>query len=343
MPAPIIEVRRVSKRYDSVTALNQVSFAIEEKALVSLLGPSGCGKTTTLRLLAGLETPDSGSIWLKGQAIAGNGHWLPPEQRRVGMVFQDYALFPHLTTRDNIAFGLERSGKHERMQRVDEMLELVGLAGYGGRMPHELSGGQQQRVALARALAPRPDLILLDEPFSNLDASMRTQMRWDVRRILREAGTAAVFVTHDQEEALSLSDKVAVIFNGQLEQFDAPQRLYLDPATPRVAGFVGEANFLDGQASGDDAHTALGTVRLRSEARGSVQIMVRPEQIHLSHDGQGQSVQVLWREYYGHDQRIGLALENGDALIARTDTQASYAPGDRLFAQLRTPLLAFPR
>ncbi len=250
---------RVSKRFGPADppAVDGLSLRVAEGEILALLGPSGCGKTTTLRLIAGLESPDAGTITLRGQVVAGPGRAVPPEERGIGIVFQDYALFPHLTVADNVAFGLPRDGATGA--RVEPVLDLVGLGGFGARYPHELSGGQQQRVALARALAPAPALMLLDEPFSNLDADLRAQMRDEVERILRTSGTTAVFVTHDQEEAFTLADRVGVLQAGRIEQLAPPQELYHRPATRFVAAFVGAADFLPGLVTAEGIVTEVGT------------------------------------------------------------------------------------
>jgi iron(III) transport system ATP-binding protein len=256
------------------------------------------------------------------------------------MVFQDYALFPHLDVSKNISFGLNGNRK-ERQKRVDEMLELVGLKDYSQRMPYELSGGQQQRVALARALAPQPEIILLDEPFSNLDAALRVQVRSEVRTILRTAGTTTIFVTHDQEEALSLSDRIAVIFDGKLHQVGTPSELYTRPNSRQVAAFIGEANFIPAQADGTRADSPLGKLRLLIPRRGAVELLIRPDMLHLLPTDEGTAARVIWREYYGHNQRIGLQLADGTKLIARADTQIMYTVGQNIRVSVYAPLLAF--
>jgi iron(III) transport system ATP-binding protein len=335
-----LQVEGISKSFDGTPVVKNISLEAESGEFITLLGPSGCGKTTTLRLLAGFEQPDSGSICINGQTVAARNIFVPAEKRRIGMVFQDYALFPHLNVTDNIAFGLQGQRK-EKQKRVDAMLELVGLQGYGDRMPYELSGGQQQRVALARALAPQPDIVLLDEPFSNLDAALRTQVRGEVRSILREAGTTTIFVTHDQEEALSLSDKVAVIFEGKLHQIGTPFELYTRPVSKLVASFIGEANILPATAQGSRAVSPLGTHRLLSPKEGEVEVLVRPDMLHLQPTDEGKPAVILWREYYGHNQRIGLKLEDGTQLIARADTQIMYNVGQNVRVSVYAPLLAF--
>lgn len=333
-------VDSISKHFEGVSAVEQFSLEVNEGEFITLLGPSGCGKTTTLRLLAGFEQPDSGSISIGGDIVANQKHYLPAEKRRVGMVFQDYALFPHLDVADNVSFGLN-GNKKERHKRVEEMLSLVGLDAYGQRMPYELSGGQQQRVALARALAPQPDIILLDEPFSNLDAALRVQVRGEVRTILRAAGTTTIFVTHDQEEALSLSDRIAVLFDGKLHQVGTPFELYTRPSSRQVASFIGEANFIPAQAEGTRADSPLGKVRLLTPKNGDVEVLIRPDMLHLLPTDEGTPAVVIWREYYGHNQRIGLQLADGTELIARADTQIMYNVGQNVRVSVYAPLLAF--
>ena len=244
-----VSVRDARKEFNRLAAVRNVSFELQQGQLMALLGPSGCGKTTTLRLIAGFERLDDGEIEIGGRIVAGKGLHLPPEKRRIGMVFQEYALFPHLSVDQNVRFGLH-SYPDDPQRRVAAVLELVGLSGFGPRMPHELSGGQQQRVALACALAPQPELVLLDEPFSNLDAGLRVRVRAEVRSILRQANATAIFVTHDQEEALSLVDTVAVMIDGTIRQAARPQALYRQPADRDVAAFLGDANFLPGIAQG---------------------------------------------------------------------------------------------
>jgi len=339
----IIELEAVSKTYNGQYAVETLSLTLQEGQLLTLLGPSGCGKTTTLRLIAGIVAPDGGAIRLSGRHVAGNGAFIPPEQRRVGLVFQDYALFPHLSVAANISFGLKRRrlSRKEESNRVEAMLQLVGMSAYGDRMPHMLSGGQQQRVALARALAPEPDIMLLDEPFSNLDTALRTQVRAEVRSILRAAGTTTVFVTHDQQEALSLSDQVAVMFDGRLHQMGTPEELYTSPVSKQVAQFMGEANFLKATAHGSRALTPLGEIRLLKPQVGEVELLIRPEMLHLNPADEGVAAEIEWREYYGHAQRVGLKLGDGTQLVARSDAQVAFRTGDNVRVSVYAPLLAF--
>ncbi len=340
MPAAV-ECLHLTKRFGPVYALKDASLAVEPGQLTALLGPSGCGKTTLLRLIAGFEQPDDGLILLNGRPVAGAGIAIPPEQRRVGMVFQEYALFQHLNVSENIAFGLQ-SSKRQKTARVQEMLNLVGLEGYGARMPHELSGGQQQRVALARALAPNPDVILLDEPFSNLDTALRSQVRAEVRAILKRTQATCIFVTHDQEEALSLADNVAVMLDGHILQIAPPQVLYHHPVNRAVAAFVGESNFLTGEAQGAVATCALGALRLQNRLTGPVDILIRPEALQLTPvHNDGVHARVIWREFYGHDQRLGLVLESGLSLIARLGPGEVFDVGERVAVSVPHPVMAY--
>ena len=323
--AAAIHCHRLVKRFGESLALDDFELEIAPGQILSLLGPSGCGKTTALRVIAGFEAPNSGTLTIDGVTVVDDTVNLPPERRRVGMVFQDYALFPHMTVARNVGFGLEPTPD---AQRVDEVLDLVGLALHGDRMPHELSGGEQQRVALARALAPRPALILLDEPFSNLDAGLRDRMRRDVRHILKDAGTTAVFVTHDQEEALATSDVVAVMRAGRVLQVDTPQRLYRSPVDPWVANFVGDGEFFDGKADLGFVATPLGTFPQTTPHRGDVTVMVRPEWIHPTRSDTGSAV-VVDQEFYGHDQMIVLEFPDGRRVNSRVGSSPTFAIGDR--------------
>ena len=335
-----LQINSLTKRYDDVTAVEDVTLTVKAGEFLTVLGPSGGGKTTILRLLAGFERPTAGRIQIGDHVVADGSHFIPPEKRKVGMVFQDYALFPHVNVAKNIAFGLRRQHA-DAERRVKRMLSLVGLSAFAARMPHELSGGQQQRVALARALAPNPDILLLDEPFSNLDTALRSQVRKEVRHILLETETTAIFVTHDQREALSLSDEIAVIFQGRLAQVATPHVIYNRPINSQVAHFIGEANFLPGEARGLLAESPLGTVKLFHPKSGPVQLMIRPEALRVSFDESGMSATVLWREFYGHHQRLGLALANGAELIALADVDHYYQRDDRVSVSLVLPALAF--
>ncbi len=326
--------------YGQSPAVNDVTLTVKPGEFLTLLGPSGSGKTTMLRLLAGFEKPTSGRIQIGQTIVADDAHFLPPERRKVGMVFQDYALFPHVDVAGNIAFGLH-GRKADRNSRVQELLDLVGLNDFARRMPHELSGGQQQRVALARALAPKPDILLLDEPFSNLDTGLRAQVRTHVRDILHETETTAIFVTHDQEEALSLSDEIAVIHNGRLLQVATPHVIYNRPINSQVAHFIGEANFLPGIANGYTADCLLGEVKLYMPRTGDVEIMIRPEALAVNMDDSGTPATVRWREFHGHFQRLGLALADGTSLIARTGVAPYIRRGNQVSVTMALPGLAY--
>lgn len=332
--------------------MRDLSLQVEPGESVALLGPSGCGKTTLLRLIAGLERPHAGTIQLGDRFVSGppgrGGTWVAPEARRVGMVFQDWALFPHLTVGRNVGYGLERSKRTPG--RVAEALDLVGLSGFAERMPSTLSGGQQQRVALARALAPRPSVLLLDEPFSNLDSSLREDVRSEVRRLLIELGITAVFVTHDQDEAFVVGDRVGVLRDGRLAQVDTPDSLYRRPADAFVADFVGTASWMRCGASGGFAHTPLGRLPL-SDAAGSngngaasqgaertVDVMLRPEQLRLT---RGAAAEVELVEFYGHDSMVVANLD-GALLRVRCGPDPRVRRGDSVSVEFTgTSVVAF--
>ncbi len=308
--------------------VHNVSLTVPACSTTVLLGPSGCGKTTLLRAIAGLERPRSGAIWLRQQVVSDESTWVPPERRNLGMVFQDPALFPHLTVRDNIGFGLRSLERSARVTRVDEMLDLVELNDVADRRPGSLSGGQQQRVALARSLAPRPGVLLLDEPFSALDASLRVQLRTEVATILAEIGVTAVFVTLDQDEAFALGDAVAVMRGGVIEQVGRPEDLYRSPTNPWVARFVGEANLVRGVADGTTALTSVGPIALRSPTAGNVDLLVRPESLSIV--GPGTHGVVARVEYFGHDVRYEVVASDGAMLVVRHQGDHRASVGDRV-------------
>lgn len=329
-----IRARRLTKYFESpsvgstaetpstgrIPALDEFSLDVWEGSLVTLLGPSGCGKTTALRVIAGFESAQ-GSVEIRGRTVLDDSVFVPPEKRRVGMVFQDYALFPHMTVEKNISYGL---AKGDSPKRIAEVIELVGLHGLENRMPHELSGGQQQRVALARALAPKPDVILLDEPFSNLDAALRERVRRELKVILTEARTTAVFVTHDQEEALASSDIVAVMRDGKVLQADTPGHLYTHPVDRWVATFLGDADIIGARARDGHADTILG--RFKTDLTGQVAVMVRPEDVQISL-GETPNATVSHIEYFGHDQLITLAMAGGIRIRSRIGSRPTYQIG----------------
>ena len=329
------ELRKVYRPGDTL-ALDDVSLSVARGEILALVGPSGCGKTTLLRLIAGFEVPDGGRIELNGRAVADGTTFVPPEDRGVGMVFQEYALFPHLSVRENIAFGLRHLARGEAAKRAKEILDLVGLGEMAGRYPHELSGGQQQRVALARALAPNPEVVLLDEPFSNLDADMRAEMRREVSGILRGTGRTAIFVTHDQEEAFVLADRVGVLHRGRLEQLDAPEAIYHRPATRFVADFVGRADFLPGIIKPEGAVTEIGLfANVRALPAGMhVEVMIRPDDVLLFPHPSGPA-EVVERQFRGSDNLYQVRLASGEVVHSSQDSGNIIAPGTRVRVRVK--------
>jgi iron(III) transport system ATP-binding protein len=337
MTTSTLVVTDVHKSFGTFPVLRGVSLEVPAGKVCALLGPSGSGKTTLLRAIAGLESIDQGSIAVGERVLTAPDRHVPPEQRRVGMVFQDWALFPQMTVAENVAFGLPRAER--RGARVGEVLDMVGLGDYAARHPGTLSGGQQQRVALARALAPSPEVLLLDEPFSNLDTALRVQVRTDVHRLLAEAGITAVFVTHDQEEAFVLGDVVAVVNEGLFEQVGSPRDLYRTPSTRWVARFVGEANFVGGTASGASVDTPVGTIPLTTDQHGSVDALVRPEHLAVEPGG---SARVELVEYYGHDSVVIVSCADGAVLRCRA-VVTDVVRGDAVDVRyVGPPTVAYP-
>jgi iron(III) transport system ATP-binding protein len=338
----------VTRRFDSTTAVDDLSVVVPHGSLTAFLGPSGCGKTTLLRMIAGFLDPDEGTIAFDDTVVAGPHVSVPARKRRVGYVPQEGALFPHLDVATNVGFGLDRAerrlGRRGRSVRIGEMLDLVEIPrSFADRHPHELSGGQQQRVALARALAPRPSVVLLDEPFSSLDAALRESTSRAVAAALRAAGATGVLVTHDQDEALSLADQVAVMREGRLVQADSPQGLYRAPADPAVAQFVGGAALLPATLSGTTADCALGTLTLATAWQGGDgKVLVRPEQLRLTSNGTGPRATVCEVAFYGHDAAVHLELEGGLPLHARVPGAATPAVGSVVGVEVEGPVLAFP-
>ena len=337
----------VGKRFCEVRALADVSFELRPGEILSILGPSGSGKTTLLRLIAGLDRLDAGEINIQGRLASSASVHLPPERRHVGLVFQDYALFPHLTAAENVAFGLKGLGRSDRRRRMNEVLELVRLAGLETRYPHELSGGQQQRVALARTLAARPVAVLLDEPFSNLDASMRSDMRQEVGSILRANGTTTVFVTHDREEAFAMAHRVGVLVRGGLEQLDAPDAVYNTPATATVARMAGTCDLLRGAMRNGRVITEIGDLRYATRngplpENAQVDLMVRADDFVLVPDPQGTSI-IESREFRGDSTMLVVATPGGARFRCRQRAGSTLDIGTRVRPVLdRTePFVAF--
>jgi len=337
-----LSCQELRKAYGDIQAVDGFSLEAPAGAIVALLGPSGCGKTTALRMIAGFERPDAGAVRVGGRTLAGPGEFVAPERRRVGVVFQDYALFPHMDVAANVGYGLGRKPDREAVTRA---LALVGLSDEASRSVHELSGGQQQRVALARALAPTPDLVLLDEPFSNLDASLRDRLRQEVRAILLEAGVTALFVTHDQEEALSLAETVAVMRDGRIEQIGSPEAVYSRPKSRWMAEFVGEIEVLPGEARGGRAECELGSLPADTAASGPVDVLVRPESLAVGLHGPQAAApaEVVSRRFFGHDQLVELRLPSGQVIRSRRLGFPPWHPGDHVQVWLDGPADVLPR
>jgi iron(III) transport system ATP-binding protein len=324
----------LSKRFGSTVALDRIDIEVASGEILALLGPSGCGKTTFLRVLAGFERADAGRVSIAGREVAGPRAFVEPSERRVGFVFQDYALFPHLSVADNVGFGVPRS---QRRHRVAEMLELLDLGGLQDRSPAGLSGGQQQRVALARALAPRPEVMLLDEPFSNLDADLRVRVRAEVGDILRRSGTTTVFVTHDQQEAFDVADRVAVMRAGRFEQVGRAEEVYHLPQTRFVADFVGEAHLLPVRVEGDRIVSELGAVPLgvaRLEAGETAEVLLRPEDIALGPPGVGPEATVTQRRFHGPTTLTTIRLSSGREVTSAHSSQRVFAVGSLVSVRL---------
>ena len=322
-----IRLDGVTKRFGDVTAVRDAALEVEGGEILALLGPSGCGKTTLLRTIAGFERPDAGTIEVGGRIVAGPT-WAPPEARGVGMVFQDYALFPHLTVAENVGFGLAR---RDRSTRVPALLALVHLCGLGSRYPHELSGGQQQRVALARALAPAPRVVLLDEPWSNVDPQLRSELRAEVSAVLRPLRVTAMLVTHDREEAFSVADRIALMRDGEIAQVGTPEELYFAPGGRWAAEFLGAGNVLTGDAHGGVAHTSLGVVPTNGAA-GPVKVLVRPELVALAPHADGEG-EVVAREFRGHDVFYRVRV-NGLELVSQRPSNEVVPLGARVAVTL---------
>lgn len=342
---PLLQLRNLACGYGEQSVVQHLNLHLNRGDIGCLLGPSGCGKTTTLRAIAGFEPVHEGEIQLGDAVLSRAGFTLAPEKRRIGMVFQDYALFPHLTVADNVAFGIR---KHPQAQRiVDEMLSLVNLSHLGKRYPHELSGGQQQRVALARALAPEPELLLLDEPFSNLDVDLRRRLSHEVRDILKSRGISAILVTHDQEEAFAVSDQVGVFKDGRLEQWDTPFNLYHEPLTPFVASFIGQGYFIRGQLiAPETVQTELGVIRgnraYNWPAGSSVDVLLRPDDIVYAPQSPLKAL-IVGKTFLGASTLYRLQLPTGNQLEGIFASHADYPMGQEVgIAIAADHLVVFP-
>lgn len=338
----LLRVTNLTKQFspDEPPVVNRISFTVNHQEIFAILGPSGCGKTTTLRIIAGFERADEGSIQVKGQTFECPYTHISPEKRGIGFVFQDYALFPHLSVLENVKFGLRGLSRGEQLHRALEILETIGMKAFRDRKPQELSGGQQQRVALARALAPRPEMILLDEPFSNLDAVLRESTRKEVRRILKEAKMSAILVTHDQEEALSVADRIGVMEKGKIVQIGTPEDVYYRPKTRFVAQFLGRTNLFPAMAQGLEAQSNIGHIMLDKPSRGNVTISIRPEHLTLESatpaNCDGTCGVISSREFKGHDITYHIKLKDCHCIV-HTDNRMPFNVGDNVVVRPLEP------
>jgi iron(III) transport system ATP-binding protein len=337
--APLLCVHNLTKTFPGCESpvIRDVSFCVYPGEVLTLVGPSGCGKTTTLRTIMGFEEADSGEVKRGEEVMQAVGVFVPPERRKVGFVFQDYALFPHLPVLENVMFGIRGVPKARRRAIATEVLWMLGLAGLEDRRPHDLSGGQQQRVALARAIAPGSRIVLLDEPFSSLDPDTRHTIRGEVRMLAERAKMAVVLVTHDQEEALSTADRLAVMRDGVIEQLGPPEFVYNHPANKFVAQFLGRTNLIQCHACGSLGETPLGKLELNREADGEVTLSLRPEHlaIHAPIDGRP-SGKVVAREFKGHDMTYHVRIGSTEYLV-QTDSDCRFKVGDTASLKPRTP------
>ena len=346
--SPLLELSNVHCCYGGTTAVYQLSLRVMPGQIACLLGPSGCGKTTTLRAIAGFEPLCNGEIRVRGEPLSLPGYVMPPEKRRMGMVFQDYALFPHLNIYDNITFGLRRLNRRERRRRADELLELVDLQGYGDRFPHELSGGQQQRVSLARAVAPQPQLVLLDEPFSNLDVELRERLSREFHDIFRDQQMTAILVTHDQHEAFAMADEIGLMRDGRIVQWDTPFNLYHEPADRFAAEFIGQGSMISGTLiDGERIQTSLGTLRgshgFPWPAGTRVDVLLRPDDVRMGEAPSGLYGRVVKKAFKGAETLYTLRTPDGVELLALAPSHSDYAVGDDVGLTLDTEhLVAFP-
>lgn len=343
-----LELRDLARSFGTRKAVDGLTFRLPQGSIGCLLGPSGCGKTTALRCIAGFEPVDRGEIHAHGRVLAKPGFAEPPESRHIGMVFQDYALFPHLTVVENVAFGLHRLSSAARARRAEDMLATVGLADHRSVYPHQLSGGQQQRVALARALAPEPELVLLDEPFSSLDVELRERLSAEVRAVLKSLSTTALMVTHDQQEAFAVADLVGVMRDGRLEQWDAPYELYHRPATRFVADFIGQGVFMSGEVVGPGAvQTEVGVMRANGHSdwvKGSrVHLLLRPDDV-IHDDASELQAEVCQRAFRGAEFLYTLKLSSGARLLSLVPSHHNHAIGEHIGIRIEPDhVVAFER
>jgi iron(III) transport system ATP-binding protein len=346
--AALLEVREISKHFGATPVVSALSLQLAQGSVGCLLGPSGCGKTTVLRLIAGFDTVSAGEIALNGAVVSAPGQLVAPERRQIGMVFQDYALFPHLSVESNVGFGLRPWSKEKRAARVAELLELVGLAGFARAYPHELSGGQQQRVALARALAPKPELLLLDEPFSNLDVELRERLGQEVRQILKHEGTTAILVTHDQHEAFAMADEIGVMHEGRIQQWDTAYRLYHEPANRFVADFIGQGVLLPGTVL--NAHQIEielgildGAFPIECKKGCPVDVLIRPDDI-IHDDASPLLAEVTHKAFRGASILYMLKLPSGGTALSLVPSHHNHALGERIGIRLDVDhVVAFKR
>ena len=330
----LLEVENLRHAYGQQEVVRGLRFSLARGAIGCLLGPSGCGKTTVLRCIAGFEGIQEGEIRLAGKVVSGRGVMLPPERRRIGMVFQDYALFPHLPVSGNIAFGLHAMAAPERVARVAQLAQLVGLSASLDKYPHEISGGQQQRVALARALAPRPELLLLDEPFSNLDVDLRERLSLEVRDIIKASGATAVLVTHDQQEAFAMADEIGVLHQGRVQQWDNPYNLYHRPANRFVADFVGQGVFLPAKAlNGRQLQIELGVLQGDSQGLQNLEVLLRPDDV-VHDDAAPTQAEVVHKAFRGAEILYTLRLTSGQKVLALVPSHHNHALGEKIGIRL---------
>ena len=331
MMIPLLSVESITKRFADTQVVQDVSFTVYPGEIFALLGPSGCGKTTTLRIIAGFEKADAGTIFMGERPLANHRVYVPPESRGIGFVFQDYALFPHKNVLDNVAFGLRKVPKKTRRERTFEVLEMVGLSDLHARLPHHLSGGEQQRVALARAIIARPKLLLLDEPFSSLDPGLRQTTRDEVRALLKSEGISAVLVTHDQEEALSFAERLAVMKAGTVEQIGTPEDVYRHPETAYVADFLGQTNFVKASVKDGVAETPFGCVEVEGDATGELLLSIRPECLTMVAPDAGSSGtkagRIVGQAFKGHDFTYRVEVD-GQFYLVQTDYRCPFQIGD---------------